>query len=226
MLPPASGSQVAKKRAPGKATEEPAGKRPAPATAPATATAAAGEQDQESSSGSDQEEEEEDDEGEESSSIEDDAEEPEAQAEQQTPESASDTRAKGVAPRTTRLYKLGEYCCEIVATFAGGHQQPLPFGESLAVDQRAKLDRCRSHIEWAGGLATIWRLNAAKKSGTKAYLALSNYFINKQRVGLIEADAFEMYIVPPDAKFLQEVGLAGPVVDAIVGIQVPTSKDE
>lgn len=130
-----------------------------------------------------------------------------------------------VPPARMRLYKLGELCCEVVASFTGGNPDPDPLPETLQIDQRAKLDHCREHLQFAGELVTIWNLSAVVKKQAKAFNALSDYFVSKQRVGLVELPGYSIYVVPPDAAFLETLGLAAlgwAKAGCLLAFQVPS----
>jgi len=124
------------------------------------------------------------------------------------------------APAKVQLFKLGQLCCSARASFAAGNRETGRLAKELHIDQRATLDRCREHLEWAGGAAAIWRLTAAAGGGGRpAYRALCDYFVAKQRVGLVETPSYAVYIVPPAEKYFREIGLAAS--RHMVGLQVP-----
>jgi len=127
------------------------------------------------------------------------------------------------APTKVQLFKLGQLCCDAVAEIAGGNRQPEQLVSSLQIDQRATLDRCREHVEWAGDLTTIWELSVPARGGRRAYEALCEYFVAKQRVGLVETPTYAIYIVPPNEKYFKEIGLDGAGSKHIVGLQIPTA---
>mmetsp|Transcript_137339 Transcript_137339/g.342478 ORF Transcript_137339/g.342478 Transcript_137339/m.342478 type:complete len:631 (+) Transcript_137339:86-1978(+) len=220
----------------------------------ARAASQGAEDEEESDSGSSEdsaeegEEEEEEGEGEESgSSSEEDEEDEDEEDEDATMEGGSEgavaaaaesreVREAGdsgsadlVPPVRMRLYKLGELCCEVVANFTGGNPDPEPLPETLQIDQRAKLDHCREHLQFAGELVTIWNLSAVVKKQAKAFNALSDYFVVKQRVGLVETPAYSIYVVPPDTGFLETLGLAAlgwAKAGCLLALQVPAEVGE
>merc|ERR1712203_1136201 len=65
------------------------------------------------------------------------------------------------APAKVQLFKLGQLCCSAIASFAAGSRETGRLAKELHIDQRATLDRCREHLEWAGGAAAVWQLTAA-----------------------------------------------------------------
>jgi len=141
-------------------------------------------------------------------------------------EESDSTEAEGAAggdegALRVKLYKLGDFCCEVVATFMGGNKYPQKLASSLHIDQRAKLERCVEHVEWAGDLASVWKLTVTK--GHEAYKALADYFVSKQRVGLAEMPRHAVYVVPPEDEFLSALDLTA--VSHLVCIQVPTVDD-
>jgi len=124
------------------------------------------------------------------------------------------------APAKVQLFKLGQLCCSARASFAAGSRETGRLAKELHIDQRATLERCREHLEWAGGAAAVWQLTAAAGGGGRpAYRALCDYFVAKQRVGLVETPAYAVYIVPPAEKYFREIGLAAS--RHMVGLQVP-----
>lgn len=127
-----------------------------------------------------------------------------------------------------KLYKLGDFCCDVVATFSGGNVDHAKLEATMHIDQRAKVDRCREHMQWAGKLATVWRLLPAHTEGKEAYTALCDYFIDKGRVGFVETKWFAVYIVPPGfaQQYLADVSdamAAASQSKRLLGLQVPTA---
>jgi RNA recognition motif-containing protein len=138
-------------------------------------------------------------------------------------------RAKSSSPEApevpkvkVKLYKMGEFCCNIVANFVKGNQAPESLTKKLQIDQRTKVDHCRSHMERAGDLATVWHFSAADRKDCGAYDALCDYFVEKLRVGLVQTPTHYLYIVPPTDTYLKELGL--PSSNFVVGIQIPIRK--
>eukprot|EP00930_Biecheleria_cincta_P001296 TRINITY_DN102434_c0_g1_i1.p1 TRINITY_DN102434_c0_g1~~TRINITY_DN102434_c0_g1_i1.p1 ORF type:complete len:664 (+),score=156.39 TRINITY_DN102434_c0_g1_i1:37-1992(+) len=121
-----------------------------------------------------------------------------------------------------KLYKMGEFCCNIVANFVKGKESPESLTSKLQIDQRTKIDHCRAHMERAGPLATIWHFSAADRRDCAAYDALCDYFVEKQRVGLVQTPSYYIYIVPPTEKYLKELSL--PASNFVVGLQIPIKK--
>lgn len=121
-----------------------------------------------------------------------------------------------------KLFKMGEFCCNIVANFVRGNSQSEPVVEKLQIDQRTKIDHCRSHMDKAGQLSAIWHFSAADRKDCAAYDALCDYFVEKERVGLVQTPSYYVYIVPPTEKYLKELKL--PVSNYVVGIQIPVKK--
>merc|ERR1712194_242749 len=102
------------------------------------------------------------------------------------------------------LFKMGEFCCKAVATFASGNFNMEKMANNcLQINQRVKMEHCRQHVVRAGVGTTIWNLSPAEKGKPRAYEALGNYFKEKQRIGLVEAQTYYLYIVPPDAPMQQ-----------------------
>lgn len=121
-----------------------------------------------------------------------------------------------------KLYKMGESVCNITANYVKGHDSPAPLGGKLHIDQRTKIDHCRSHMERAGDLATVWHFSAAERKDCPAYDALCDYFVDKQRVGLVQTPTHYVYIVPPTETYLSELKL--PSSNFVVGLQIPIKK--
>jgi len=132
--------------------------------------------------------------------------------------------APPVLPVRLKILKLGKHCCNAVARFAGGHDRPDKFPTTLEINQRVKVDTCKDHMAWAADLVTVWRISALDKSGRAAYGALSEYFLEKQRLGVAESKNFSVYIVPPSQTYHKELGLASS--NHILGIQVPKPTTE
>jgi hypothetical protein len=141
---------------------------------------------------------------------------PPARAKSSSPEPAEVPKVK------IKLYKMGEFCCNIVANFVKGHSSPEQLTKKLQIDQRTKIDHCRSHMERAGDLTTVWHFSAADRKDCGAYDALCDYFVDKVRVGLVQTPTHYVYIVPPTDLYLKELGL--PHSNFVVGIQIPIKK--
>jgi RNA recognition motif-containing protein len=141
---------------------------------------------------------------------------PQAQRKSSSPEAPEVPKAK------VKLYKMGEFCCNIVANFVKGNQAPESIGKKLQIDQRTKIDHCRSHMERAGELCTVWHFSAADRKDCGAYDALCDYFVDKLRVGLVQTPTHYVYIVPPTDAYLKELNL--PSSNFVVGIQIPIKK--
>ncbi|CAE8625647.1 unnamed protein product [Polarella glacialis] len=116
----------------------------------------------------------------------------------------------GVKGAKVKLFKMGEFCCNIVANFVKG-QGPGMSDMLDLIDQRTKIDHCRAHMERAGPLATVWHF------ALQRYDALCDYFVEKQRVGLVQTPSYYVYIVPPTEKYLKELNL--PNSNFVVGLQ-------
>jgi hypothetical protein len=135
---------------------------------------------------------------------------------------SSEEEAPEVPKVKVKLYKMGELCCNIVANFVKGNQAPENLTKKLQIDQRTKIDHCRSHMERAGDLATVWHFSAADRKDCGAYDALCDYFVEKVRVGLVQTPTHYVYIVPPTETYLKELML--PQSNFVVGIQIPIKK--
>jgi len=132
------------------------------------------------------------------------------------------TEPAGGSKSKVKLYKMGEFCCNIVANFVKGKESPESLTNKLQIDQRTKIDHCRAHMERAGPLATVWHFSAADRRDCAAYDALCDYFVEKQRVGLVQTPSYYIYIVPPTEKYLKELTL--PASNFVVGLQIPIKK--
>merc|ERR1719240_468930 len=128
-----------------------------------------------------------------------------------------------VSPKVRiKLYKMGEFCCNIVANYVKGNENPEQLQPKLQIDQRTKIDHCRSHMERAGPLATVWHFSAADRRDCIVYDALCDYFVEKQRVGLVQTPTYYVYIVPPTEKYLKDLRL--PTSNFVVGLQIPVKR--
>jgi len=164
-----------------------------------------------SSSGSEDE-----DEGEEEEDMEAD-EEVEAEGETKEGAEGSIIPAEG---RRCRLFKLGEFCCNVSAGLVSGCKEHQELLERFDIDQRIKVDRCRLHLEQAGDQVTVWEFTVAGNKNRAPYKALCDYFVGKDRVGLVDTPSYYMYVVPPGDKFQ-----LGPLKSkSLVGIQVPKDR--
>jgi len=121
-----------------------------------------------------------------------------------------------------KLYKMGEFCCNIVANFVKGKDDPEILASKLHIDQRTKIDHCKSHMDRAGSLATIWHFSAADRKECAAYDALCDYFVAKERVGLVQTPTSYVYIIPPTDEYLRALKL--PNSNFVVGLQIPIKK--
>lgn len=146
---------------------------------------------------------------------------PASDSEEQTAAAPPPKEAKGQKNKV-KLYKMREFCCNIVANYVKGRETTEPITNKLHIDQRTKIEHCRSHMERAGALATVWHLSAADRKDCPAYDALCDYFVEKQRVGLVQTPAYYVYIVPPTEKYLKELSL--PTSNFVVGLQIPIKK--
>lgn len=145
-------------------------------------------------------------------------EEPDADEE---PKPAEEPQAPSDKARV-KLFKMGEFVCNCVATFVQGNEDSDPLVPHLQIDQRTKVDHCRSHMEKAGALVTTWHFSAADRRDCAAYDALCDYFVEKQRVGLVQTPSYYIYIVPPTKEFLGSMKL--PESNFVVGLQIPVKK--
>jgi len=121
-----------------------------------------------------------------------------------------------------KLHKMGEFCCNIVANFVSGMRDSEALVTKLQVDQRTKIEHCRSHMEKAAKIVTVWHFSAADRRDCAAYDALCDYFVEKQRVGLVQTPSYYVYIVPPTQNYLETLGL--PASNYVVGLQIPIKR--
>ena len=102
----------------------------------------------------------------------------------------------------------------------------------LDVNQRANLERLQSHLRrgvprgrdstsptgaaagdrstgGAGAAArfSVWQLGADSTADSRLYDELCDYFIEKQRVGLLEDSSLAIYMVPPNPKYIHPLGV-------------------
>jgi len=137
-------------------------------------------------------------------------------------EGAAKAEPKSTGKAKVKLYKMGEFCCNIVANYVKGKESAEPFTVKLQIDQRTKIDHCKSHLDRAGKLATVWHFSAADRRDCAAYDALCDYFVEKQRVGLVQTPNYYVYLVPPTEVYFKALGL--PASNFVVGLQIPLKK--
>ncbi|PFH36013.1 hypothetical protein BESB_056640 [Besnoitia besnoiti] len=117
-----------------------------------------------------------------------------------------------------RVLKQGQRLCNMSAKFVGGDPNIRPPGV-LDVNQRANLDRLQTHLRRGrqgvssphggeGALRySIWQLGADTRQDSRQYDELCDYFINKERVGLLESPSQAIYMVPPNPKYIKPLNL-------------------
>eukprot|EP00405_Crypthecodinium_cohnii_P038849 CAMPEP_0206540242 /NCGR_PEP_ID=MMETSP0325_2-20121206/8873_1 /ASSEMBLY_ACC=CAM_ASM_000347 /TAXON_ID=2866 /ORGANISM="Crypthecodinium cohnii, Strain Seligo" /LENGTH=683 /DNA_ID=CAMNT_0054037897 /DNA_START=32 /DNA_END=2079 /DNA_ORIENTATION=- len=118
-----------------------------------------------------------------------------------------------------QLFKMGEFCCNVAAAYVKGKLLSDPIQGKLEIDQRTKVDHCKTHLDRAGKLATFWHFSAADRKDCAAYDALCDYFVEKERVGLVQTAKYYVYIVPPTEKYFTALGI--PPSNFVVGLQIP-----
>lgn len=91
----------------------------------------------------------------------------------------------------------------------------------LDVNQRASVDRLQAHLRTGvtgrGGASSsvsgvpprfsVWQLGADSQEDGRPYDELCEYFIDKQRVGLLENSTTAIYMVPPLLKYTEALGV-------------------
>lgn len=145
-----------------------------------------------------------------------------AAAPSESEEQVAKPEQKVPAKAKVKLFKMGEFCCNIVANHVKGKENAEPLLSTLQIDQRTKIDHCKTHLDRAGKLATIWHFSAADRKDCAAYDALCDYFVEKQRVGLVTTPKYYVYIVPPTEGYFKTLGL--PASNFVVGLQIPLKK--
>lgn len=119
-----------------------------------------------------------------------------------------------------RVLKQGQRLCNMSAKFVRGDPNIRPPGV-LDVNQRANLDRLQTHLRRGrhqSGAAphgsgdgsirySIWQLGADTRQDSRQYDELCDYFINKERVGLLESPSQAIYMVPPNPKYIKPLDL-------------------
>lgn len=160
-----------------------------------------------------------------SSSGEDDS-----SSEEEAEEDEKEAFAEEIVPHKqyrTKFFKGGDYCCDIIAEFVKGSLKIGKLPAKVNIDQRAKFDRCQVHmleVCQEGGFA-IWRMKLANADARSSYKTLCDYFIGKDRIGLVETPTYDIYIVPPHDPWTMAFGLGK--VNEVIGLQVPKiPKDE
>lgn len=98
----------------------------------------------------------------------------------------------------------------------------------LDVNQRANLDRLQTHLrrgayqsssptsstsDGGGGSSSnarysVWQLGADTRLDSRQYDELCDYFINKERVGLLESSTQAIYMVPPNPKYIRPLNVS------------------
>lgn len=143
----------------------------------------------------------------------------------ETHKKIENSEKRPVADLKMQLWKMGEVCCTVTAEFVKGNEKPEKIKDRrLEINQRTKVEHCSAHLKKAGDLTTVWQLIAEDKSDQEAYDALCDYFVEKKRVGLVEAKAFFIYIVPPQASYQDQLSL--PKSKFALALQVPTRKSK
>lgn len=135
--------------------------------------------------------------------------------------------ARGDLLLVCRVFKQGQHVCSMSAKFILGDPTLQPPAR-LDVNQRANLERLQSQL-WrgasrsrdssssppsavaaAGGGAarfSVWQMGADSRADSREYDRLCDYFIGKQRVGLLENTTTAIYMVPPNPKYIHPLGL-------------------
>ncbi|OEH78813.1 RNA recognition motif (or rnp domain)-containing protein [Cyclospora cayetanensis] len=124
-----------------------------------------------------------------------------------------------------RVSKQGQHLCSMSAKFVMGDPSLQP-PTRLDVNQRANLERLQSNLlrgpsrshdsgsspaavgKGTGGGArfSAWQMGADSAADSRHYDALCDYFIEKQRLGLLEDSRTAIYMVPPNPKYIRPLG--------------------
>jgi len=139
------------------------------------------------------------------------------------PDNQVQNQVATVVQKQVKLFKLGDLCCDVSARLVSGNAKGEDLLETMHIDQRVKVERCSEHFQWAGNQATVWRLTPVDETGRAGYYALSEYFLDKGRVGLVETKWYAVYILPAalGKDYLAGLGITG--TRRLVGLQVPTA---
>ncbi|EPR61362.1 hypothetical protein TGGT1_206670 [Toxoplasma gondii GT1] len=134
-------------------------------------------------------------------------------------EAGGEDEESGQLLMVCRVLKQGQRLCNMSAKFVRGDPSIRPPGV-LDVNQRANLDRLQTHLRRGrqGGSAphssgegslrySIWQLGADTRQDSRQYDELCDYFINKERVGLLESPSQAIYMVPPNPKYIKPLDL-------------------
>jgi len=123
------------------------------------------------------------------------------------------------------LYKMGEFCCDAQAEFVEGNEALRHnFTDSirLDIDQRTKTENLHSHKSRNVGRFALWKLLPNTEKDEGRYDELFRYFVQRDRVGLVQTKASHVYIVPPDKDFLAKLNL--PNLGHAYAVQIPVRK--
>ncbi|KAF4729952.1 hypothetical protein FOZ62_010828 [Perkinsus olseni] len=109
---------------------------------------------------------------------------------------------------TLYILKMGELACQVKWRFVRGSEaNSLSHLSKLNIDQRTKIDHCRSHVERQPKETTIWYISAATKEDCEGYDKLCDYFIGKDRVGFIHTGDYYYYLCPPSKACAEALSL-------------------
>ncbi|KAF8820067.1 hypothetical protein IE077_000576, partial [Cardiosporidium cionae] len=104
-----------------------------------------------------------------------------------------------------KVSKQGQLMCNMSAKYIKGCSDMKP-SESLNLGQRTHIDRLCSQLRKTQRFS-LWQLGADTREDSRHYDELCDYFINKDRVGLLEFDCYDVYLVPPNSKYIQPLNL-------------------
>mmetsp|Transcript_3714 Transcript_3714/g.8713 ORF Transcript_3714/g.8713 Transcript_3714/m.8713 type:complete len:365 (-) Transcript_3714:41-1135(-) len=120
------------------------------------------------------------------------------------------------------VFKMGDFICRCICTLVRGSRGYPQLSRRFEIDQRTKIENCLTHLRKSTGEVTVWYIAAKTRDDCDGYDSLCDYFVRKDRVGLVQTDTYYMYLVPPVSKFMNPLKL-GETTYAI-GLQIPRRK--
>lgn len=121
--------------------------------------------------------------------------------------------------KVLNLFVNGEFCCCVQAICILTNKAAPSLEENLQINHRAKVDTCKWNVDASGGAAKVWRFLPVSAGEEEKYNALGIHLVEKQRVGIVTMSSSFLFVIPPDAAMMKQLGLA--VSDeTLIGLQV------
>jgi len=127
------------------------------------------------------------------------------------------------------LFKMSEFCCDSSIEFIFGnpemkHQFSAGGIVRLDIDQRTKVENLASHKDKNKDKVAYWRICPATVEAEQRFDELFRYFVQRDRVGLVQTTTAHVYIVPPDPTYLSKLNLAEAGYAYAIQIPIRTKK--